>query len=80
MKNTFTSSSFNHQKKSIAMTFTFRIVIVFLWFPQFSKYFATANNNGYELDSQLKFWEYVKEYSNRGNQNRYPHYGSTTQG
>ena len=70
----------NHQKNSLAMIFSFRIIIVVLSISPFSKYLATANNNGLELNSQLKFWEYVKEYSNRGNQNLYPRYGSTKQG
>ena len=62
------------------MTFSFRIVIVLLSFPQFSKYFATADENGLELNSQSKFWEYIKEYSNRRDQNLYPRYGITKQG
>ena len=62
------------------MTFSFRIVIVLLSFPQFSKYFATADKNGLELNSQSKFWEYIKEYSNRRDQNLYPRYGITKQG
>ena len=70
----------NHQQNSMSRTFSFRIVLVFLLFLQFSKYFAAANNNGYELNSQSKFREYVKEYSNRGNQNRYPRHGTTKQG
>ena len=70
----------NHQKNSLAMIFSFRIIIVLLSIVPFSKYLATANNNGLELNSQLKFWEYVKEYSNRGNQNLYPRYGSIKQG